>query len=162
MIPPKLKDYLMVNGASQTAHSGSKLWDHLSGVHRILKVVKSAEYVCIAGLFHSVYGTQLYKTATVPTSNRSEVKALIGEKAERLVWAFCNLSRPNLFEISLRQKTYDWVAELDTPMDKTQFRDDLIRIECANLLEQKYLHPFPYLAQKAQEMRMLDKEGFSV
>lgn len=152
----------MAHGASSTAHSGNKLWDHLLGVHRILHAVGSSDYVCHAGLFHSVYGTHLFKTATIPASNRSDIKNLIGLDAESLVWAFCTLPRPSLFETSLRQKTYEWLSELDTHMNKTQFRNDLIRLECANLLEQKYLHPFPCLAREAQEMRMLDKEGFSV
>jgi hypothetical protein len=162
VIPPKHKDFLLAQGANATHHSGYTLWDHLVGVHRILSVCGSPIDICIAGLFHSVYGTQSFKPSTVDKSRRSEVQTLIGPYAESLVWAFCTLPRPRLLEISLKQNTFDWLAKLDISTDATQFAQDLIRLECANLLEQKKLYEFPYLAQQAQAMRMLDREGFSV
>lgn len=162
MIPPKLKDYLISAGAASVSHSGLTLWDHLSGVHRILQACGSHEYVCTAGLFHSIYGTQAFKTATIDISRRSEIQTLIGEQAECLVWAFCTLPRPKLLEVSLQAKRFDWVEELQINTDESQFAQDLTRIECANLLEQRNLSQFPYLAQQAQAMRMLDQEGFSI
>lgn len=163
MIPSKFKNYLIEQGAAQTAHSGYTLWDHLAGVHRILEACGSVDYVCAAGLFHSVYGTQVFKKVTIDSSRRAEVQSLIGQRAESLVWAFCNLPRPKLFEISLKQQTFDWLDQVDVNNDnKKQFWQDLVRLECANLLEQKSLYEFPFLARQAQEMRMLDREGFSV
>ncbi len=162
MIPNKLKDYLLNHSVASAEHSGATLWDHLVGVHRILQVVGSEDYVCNAGLFHSVYGTQSFKTVSVDKGKRSEVQALIGEQAESLVWSFCMLPRPVLLESSLKQQSFDWVAKLDGVANAKQFAQDLIRIECANLLEQKFLYKFPCLAQAAQGMRMLDREGFSV
>jgi hypothetical protein len=162
MIPSKLKDYLLSHNVDNAEHSGANLWDHLVGVHRILQVVGSEPYVCIAGLFHSVYGTQSFKTASVDPNKRHKVRALIGKPAESLVWAFCTLPRPNLLESSLKQQAFDWVRKLDNVKDVQQFAQDLVRIECANLLEQKNLYKFPCLTQAAQDMRMLDREGFSV
>jgi hypothetical protein len=162
MIQPKLKDYLLANGANNTAHSGNTLWDHLAGVHRILRAVDSPDYLCNAGLFHSVYGTQAFQKVTLDATRRPEVQNLIGPQAEALVWAFCRLPRPKLLEVSLQQQTFDWVSTQEGATDPVQFAQDLIGLECANLIEQRNLHPFPYLAKKAQEMRMLDREGFSV
>jgi hypothetical protein len=162
MIPPRLKDYLIAKGTGQTAHSCNRLWDHLSGVHRILKACDSAEHVCSAGLFHSVYGTQAFKKVTIDAARRPEVQALIGQAAEALVWAFCTLPRPKLLEVSLKQQTFNWANDLEGAINPTQFAQDLIRLECANLIEQRTLHQFPCLAHKAQEMRMLDRDGFSV
>jgi hypothetical protein len=162
MIPAKLKDYLLAQGSSGTKHSGATLWDHLSGVHRILQACGSSDDVCTAGLFHSVYGTQSFKQTTIDKSRRHEVQALIGNNAESLVWAFCTLPRPKLLEISLKQQTFDWLENLGIATSPKQFGQDLIRLECANLLEQKKLHEFPYLARQAQSMRMLDREGFSI
>ncbi len=162
MIPSKLKDYLLSRSVDSAEHSGASLWEHLAGVHRILQVVGSEDYVCHAGLFHSVYGTQSFKTVSVDNSKRSEVQALIGTQAESLVWAFCNLPRPVLLESSLRQQSFNWADKLEGVTNASQFTQDLIRIECANLLEQKSLYKFPCLAQAAQGMRMLDQEGFSV
>lgn len=162
MIPNNLKNYLIAHGAAGTQHSGYTLWDHLAGVHRILEACDSEKEVCHAGLFHSVYGTQAFKTVTVDRRRRVEIQSLIGKRAEDLVWAFCALPRPKLFEVSGKQNTFGWLDQLETVGDKKQFWDDLVRLECANLLEQKKIHEFPYLAQSAQAMRMLDREGFSV
>jgi hypothetical protein len=164
VIPSKLKDYLLNHSVASAEHSGATLWDHLVGVHRILQVVGSQDYVCNAGLFHSVYATQYFKTTSVDKSKRSEVQALIGTQAESLVWAFCSLPRHVLLEFSLKQHNFDWADKLEgaTNANAKQFVQDLIRLECANLLEQKVLYKFPCLAQAAQGMRMLDREGFSV
>jgi hypothetical protein len=162
VIQSNLKTYLIDHAAATTTHSGHTLWDHLSGVHRILTAVDCDEYVCMAGLFHSVYGTQSFHHITIACSQRVEIQKLIGQRAEALVWAFCSLARPNLFETSLKQKTFHWLDQLEVADNKEHFWGDLVSLECANLLEQKSLYQFPFLAKKAQEMRMLDREGFSV
>ena len=93
------------------------------------------------------------------------MQQLIGEKAESLVMAFCELPRPKLFETTLQQGTQplpEWMAQLDTAYDKPQFLADLLTLECANLAEQRTLHAFPLLAQYAQVLGILDREGFLV
>jgi hypothetical protein len=152
----------MAQGAASIPHSGYTLWDHLAGVHRILHVSRSAEHVCTAGLFHSVYGTSSFKTIAVDRSRRQEVRELVGEWAEDLAWAFCNLSRPKLFEVSLAQRKFDWLTELSIRRSKQELWEDLARVECANLLEQKTLYQFPFLLRHAREIGMLDTDGFSV
>jgi hypothetical protein len=162
---PEHKAYLLAHGADKTAHSGHTLWNHLNGVHDILRNSKFPDYLCVAGLFHSVYGTQVFKKVTVDRSHRTEVKALIGEKSESLVMAFCELLRPKLFESALQQRIQllpDWMEQLDTAYDKKQFFADLLALECANLAEQRTLHAFPKLAQHAQAIGILDHEGFLV
>ena len=51
------------------------------------------EDVCFAGLFHSIYGTKYFRHET--TSDRNSIRKLIGERAERLAWKFCELDRNN-------------------------------------------------------------------
>lgn len=162
---PAYQTYLLAQGAGTSAHSGRTLWVHLAGVHRILQTAKFADYVCIAGLFHSVYGTQVFKKVTVEKTRRAEVQQLIGEKAESLVMTFCELPRPRLFEATLQQCTQplpDWMAQINTAYDKSQFLADLLALECANLAEQRTLNAFPKLAQHAQAIGILDPEGFLV
>ena len=162
---PEHKAYLLAHGAGNTAHSGHTLWQHLVGVHNILQTKKFPEYLCLAGLFHSVYGTQVFKKVTVDKSQRVQVQALLGEQAESLVMAFCELPRPKLFETTLQQgidPLPDWMLQLDTNYDKQQFLADLLALECANLAEQRTLHAFPKLAQHAQAIGILDHEGFLI
>ena len=162
----EIKDFLLANGVGHTAHSGLTLWHHLQGVHRILVASGHQQYVCEAGLFHSIYGTQAFNQVTIEKSRRTEVQALIGEKAESLVMAFCMLPRPKLLEASLQHsgsaELPTWMAQVEAAYDKSVFFDDLLRLECANLLEQRMLYTFPYLTRHAQGVGMLDQEGFSV
>ncbi len=166
-IAPEHKTYLLAHGAASTSHSGRTLWDHLVGVHQILCNHQAPDYLCVAGLFHSVYGTQAFKRVTVEKTLRHEVQQLIGQQAESLVMAFSELPRPKLFEQYVRNQDSindlpDWIVTLDTAFNKQQFLQDLLALECANLAEQRVLHEFPWLAQHAQAIGMLDPEGFLV
>lgn len=44
--------------------------------------------MCLAGLCHSVYGTESYTKQSVPLSDRKEFQKIIGEEAEELVYLF--------------------------------------------------------------------------
>lgn len=163
MIPTSYSTYLLSQGAAGTLHSGYTLFDHLAGVHSILQVSGATEYVCAAGLFHSVYGTNAFKRVTVSASRRGEVQNLIGLDAESLAWAFCNLPRPQIFEKSLQgDQSFDWLEPVAPKDQQPQFYEDLLRLECANLLEQKILYKFPCLAKMACQFGMLDADGFAV
>ena len=163
MLLIEFKNYLLSHGSDKVGHSGQTLWSHLQGVHRILVAAKLPNYLCVAGLFHSVYGTKVFKHTIVDKNCRAEVHQLIGHKAECLVWAFCELERPKIFETTLKPgASCQWLAELKIAYEKQQFFADLLALECANLAEQKTLYKFPLLAQHAQVIGILDREGFSV
>ena len=106
--------------ANDKSHSGKTLIDHLIGVHDILKEWDSPQYLQDAGLFHSVYGTTVFKHQS--TNDRDAVKELIGEQAEDLVWKFCSLNLPRYQDIT---------SQFDG-----QIKDDLILLDKANSLEQ--------------------------
>jgi hypothetical protein len=162
-IVAEFKAYLLAHGAEDRAHSGSNLWSHLSGVHDLLQRAGRQKYVCDAGLFHSVYGTQSFKQVTVDIAKRSEVQALIGQQAEQLAFAFCELPRPKLLEIALRSKHIPTEISAYAESKQTdQFYQDLLALECANLAEQRVLYEFPNLARHAQSLGMLDAEGFCI
>ena len=111
--------------ANHKSHSGRTLIDHLIGVHDILKKWDCPQYLQDAGLFHSVYGTIVFKHQS--TNDRDAVKKLIGEQAEELVWNFCNLNLPRYQNIS---------SQFDG-----QMRDDLILLDKANSMEQSPKKP---------------------
>ena len=89
-------------------------------MHDILKEWDAPQYLQDAGLFHSVYGTTVFKHQS--TNDRDAVKELIGEQAEDLVWKFCNLTLPRYQNIT---------SQFDG-----QVKDDLILLDNANSLEQ--------------------------
>jgi len=161
-----LRAYLVQNGADKQPHSGRFLIDHLLGVQGILRRSKAEEVVCLAGLFHSVYGTAIYKPTLISRDKRVEVQALIGHRAEEIVWTFGLMpARPHAWEVGLSNKDHSFL-EKNFPVEHStpdQLWLDLLRLECANLLEQKSaLHKFPFLALKAQDVGMLDADGFCV
>lgn len=160
----KLREYLTERGAYILRHGTRSLMEHLEGVHLILIEAKSEEVVCNAGLFHSVYGTFVYRTKLIENSEREKVQAMIGLRAEELVWTFCSLPRPNILEMSLNCENHNWFSEKVECRHSThkQLWSDLLRLECANMLEQSALQRFPSLGRHAQSIGIVDAEGFRV
>jgi len=91
-------DFLMELGADRVMHSGRSLYRHLCGVDAILQAWGQAENICKAGLFHSVYSSENFRTAILPITERSRLQAVIGLPTERLVCLFAVLSREALLE----------------------------------------------------------------
>ncbi len=125
------REYLQSIGVENTAHSGRTFFDHLCRVEDILRICMVDEEVCLAGLYHSIYGTSYFKIKT--TDDRQAIKNIIGDRAEYLAWLFCNAQRPFCWfcgnNIVLTNGSHITVD------DKTLH--DLQMIEGANLLEQK-------------------------
>lgn len=111
-------------GAADVKHSGRTLLGHLLGTWRLLNREAEPEPVCLAGLYHSVYGTKFFTSALLDgdaAGSRARVCAVIGEEAEHLVHLFCSLDRPRVLVL----------GGFAGPE-----RADLLTIELANLLEQ--------------------------
>ena len=76
-----LVEYLKEIGCAEQKHSGRSLLHHLVGVSKLLSERGASDTLCIAGLFHSIYGTShfgrgresclsiLYSTKGSPQSN---------------------------------------------------------------------------------------------
>jgi len=107
--------------SSNLDHSDSTFFDHLWGTYSLLKKMGEPEYICDAGLYHSVYGTSYYDVSI--TVSREVVINLIGEVAENLVYIFC----------SLPDRTENLLNDRINPID---VHIDLLKIEYANLIEQ--------------------------
>mgnify|MGYP001256395957 FL=1 len=115
-------DFLKKLGTQETRHSGGTLFDHLVGVSEILKNMDAPQHVQDAGLYHSIYGTDVFHHQT--TSDRGVVRNIIGERAEHLAYLFCVLGRET------NRKT-----EISEISDK-EIRRELMLIDYANGEEQ--------------------------
>lgn len=129
--------FLRKASTEQMPHSEVGLFDHLLGTRQLLVEWKARPALCDAGLFHSVYSTDQYELAAIPLSMRDEVRQLIGDEAESLVWLFCMMRRETLFDqldkdrdFSVQHRlTGEWI-----PLTEGQFHD-LITMTFANSLE---------------------------
>src|ERR1043165_5218849 len=121
--------------ADKIPHGKSSLYEHLAGVYALLKNWENPEPVCLAGLFHSIYGTVQFQHATLPFDNRQPVRDLIGPDAETLAYLFCVIDRPRgLIEQWERGDFTITDRHLDTrtTLDRQDMLS-LLEIEAANL-----------------------------
>jgi hypothetical protein len=93
----KCIDFLFKNNCDKILHSKSNFLNHLINTFNLLKKWKQHEDLCFAGMFHNIYGNK-YFNANLNVS-REDIKNLIGENAEELVFKFTNTERENIAEI---------------------------------------------------------------
>ena len=122
-----LTDYLVGIGVDDIEHTDKSYLAHLIAVCRGLDRWGCEEHVCLAGLFHSIYGTELFQGFTLPFEKRDEVRKLIGERAEYLAWTNCVLDR-TVFDNSHTQTEGPWQMRNrlngePIVMDETEFNE---------------------------------------
>jgi hypothetical protein len=116
--------YLKSIGADKLPHSNRSLLDHLIGTTEYLILYNRSIDEQKAGLFHSIYGTAYYKHSEKLSIERSEIKELIGNKAELIANIFCNTKDRTNYIISGEWFMEPWLTKLRW-------------LEFANLLEQR-------------------------
>lgn len=79
----------LIELAGDIEHGEYYYTSHCLGVYTFLKQMQSPVEVCLAGLYHSIYGTQ-YFDPNLEVS-RSTITDLIGERAEDLVYTLCSI-----------------------------------------------------------------------
>ena len=134
-----LIDFLRGIGVEEVGHTNKTYMGHLVALYRLLEARGCSEEVCRAGMFHSIYGTELFQGFKLPFERRDEVRALIGERAEQLAYLNCVMDRA----------TFDAAVERGTPPYRFRDRvtgepveqtaedfDDLCRIHLYDWLEQ--------------------------
>ncbi len=158
MVESRHLDLLRAFGAARREHSGRFLLDHLVGTHAILREWQAPDEVCLAGLFHSVYGTEIYEVQSADLGERGRVAAAIGARAEELAYLFCVTAREGLFEAVGQSEPvlYDRVHDAPLPVSHATL-GALLEIEAANTLEQAQR-----LEQLEPEVVALTREKFDL
>lgn len=108
---------------SALEHTGVRSFDaHLLGVHRILQDWGADEHLQMAGLFHSIYGTEGFQGFCLPWSRRVDIASLTSGRAERLAWIFCVVDRKSVddsmdqysqFDPNETGVTYEFTARVE-------------------------------------------------
>jgi hypothetical protein len=135
----RLTDFLVGLGTEQVGHSGKNYLAHLIGVYRYMEERGCPEELCRAGMFHSIYGTELFQRFALPLEQRPEVRALIGERAERLAYLNCAMDRATFDAAAARDagpyRFRDRISGAEVELSDADF-DDLCRIHLYDWLEQ--------------------------
>jgi hypothetical protein len=132
-------DFLRSLDIEEVPHTGHKgFLAHLVAVHRDLEAWGCDADVCRAGLFHSIYGTELFRRWSLPLDRRDDIRALIGERAERLAFVNCLMDR-GTFDVLLESEGPYRLRNRETGemMELTRADyDDLVRVHLCDWLEQ--------------------------
>jgi len=118
-------------------HSHGNFHPHLLGVYQYLCERGQPEHVCLAGLFHSIYGTDGFQEFNLPLSRRADIQELIGCDSESLVYAFCAHTHDSMRgsletgSTTIRDRFLDCNLELS----KEQWQE-LLWLKLADVLEQ--------------------------
>lgn len=97
-IAPEYLALLDKLNVEQFAHRHGSARRHLVRVHDFLVEWCNPPAVCAAGLFHNIYGTEMFKPQAAELSRRPEVAQVIGTEAEELAFLFCVSRRIGFFE----------------------------------------------------------------
>lgn len=135
----RLTDYLVAQGVEQVGHTGKSYLAHLIGVYKLMEANDCTEEICRAGMFHSIYGTEKFQGFKLSLERRAELRALIGERAERLAYLNCAMDR-STFDRAVSQSgeryTFtDRISGEEVTLSQQDF-DDLCRIHLYDWLEQ--------------------------
>jgi hypothetical protein len=158
----QLTDFLVDQGIEQVGHTNKSYLAHLVGVYRDMQAGGCAEEVCRAGMFHSIYGTQQFQGFQLALERRLEVRALIGERAERLAYLNCAMDRAS-FDRALElgagpYRILDRLTGKEVPLGQDDF-DDLCRVHLYDWLEQVPRSRLGWEYRRAAYRRMATRLG---
>jgi len=134
-----LTNYIIALGAADISHSDKTYLAHAIGVYNDMKAWNGTDELCRAALFHSIYGTQGFQSFTLPLERQPELRALIGDDAEKIAFANCFMDRASLdAQLTQTEGPYtiiNRVTREEFSLSKAEY-DDLIQIHLCDWLEQ--------------------------
>jgi len=136
-VEPRLAGLLQSLDTHRFPHSRRTQAEHLVGTRDLLRSWGNDEAVCRAGLFHSIYGTRVFKIRCADFSSRKMVRDVIGEAAESLAYLFCIADRDSFFSAARTSPHVirDGVGNTDLAITRRVLAS-LLEIEAANIVEQ--------------------------
>jgi hypothetical protein len=132
-------EFLRGLGVEGIAHTGKTYLAHVVNVYRLMQSAGCTEELCLAGLFHSIYGTERFRTFSLPLERRGEIRTQIGERAEYLAYLNCAMDRASL----------DRAIEEDIEPYQIIIRDsgEEVLLSCADLDDLCRVHLYDWLEQ---------------
>ena len=134
-----LTNYIISLGAADVSHTDKTYLAHAIGVYNDMKAWQGNDDLCRAALFHSIYGTQGFQSFTLPMDRQPELRALIGDYAEKIAFANCFMDRASLdAQIGKMTGPYPIVHRItreEFVLSKEEY-EDLLRVHLCDWLEQ--------------------------
>ncbi len=91
-IEEKLEQLLNL-GADNIDHLNGSLIKHLKGTYALLKSWDADPELCVAGLYHAVYGTSGFDEILISKNHRDKVREILSENTEKNVYIYCACDR---------------------------------------------------------------------
>jgi len=158
----RLTDFLVGLGVDRIGHTGKSYLAHLIGVYRLMEGQGCSTEVCRAGMFHSIYGTELFQGFTIPPERRPDVAGLIGARAERLAYLNCVMDRASLDRAlentEGRYRITERLTGAVVELSEEDF-DDLCRVHLYDWLEQAPRSEIGWGYRRAAYRRMAERLG---
>jgi hypothetical protein len=158
----QMTDFLVGLGIDKVAHSEKTFLTHLIAVYRLMEAEGCTQELCRAGMFHSIYGTEKFQGFTLPTERRGEVRALIGDRAERLGYLNCAMDRPT-FDAAVESgdepyRFRDRLNGEEVTLSRADF-DDLCRVHVFDWIEQVPRSRYGWGYRRSAYRRMAERLG---
>ena len=74
-------------------HIDGSLVEHLQGTYLLLQSWGAEQDLCMAGLYHATYGTSGFDKHLISKNQREQVKNILGNKVEYIVYIYCACDR---------------------------------------------------------------------
>lgn len=125
--------WLIAHGAKEIDHPGGTLYAHLVRIQERLRSLGLSEHVQLAGLVHAVYGTDGFDLTL--TDDRAEIRSLVGERAEALVWRYGACDRDATWGRLAETRTFTDRHTGATEVLSEQETRDLVDLSIVNELD---------------------------
>jgi hypothetical protein len=156
----RLVNFLVELGIEKVPHTQKNYLAHLIAVYKFMRAAGCTEELCRAGMFHSIYGTELFQGFKLTLDQRPLVRDLIGERAERLGYLNCAMDRSTLdAELERGHEPFRIVDRLSgetVTLSREDF-DDLCRVHLYDWLEQAPRSQYGWGYRRAAYRRMADR-----
>ncbi|MBM3758143.1 MAG: hypothetical protein FJW38_29715 [Acidobacteria bacterium] len=137
--------FLLGLGIEDMPHTGKTYMGHLLAVYRLMRENGCGTDSCRAALFHSIYGTEEFQRFQLPLERRPEVRAVAGERAERLAYLNCAMDRAS-FDAALER------SQPPYPM-RDRFTGDFVHLDGDDFADLCRLHLYDWLEQVPRSRR---------
>ena len=161
---------VLISLGADIEHLDGTLLEHLKGTYRLLISWRADPDLCMAGLYHAVYGTSGFERHLIASNQRQKIKKMIGEKAEHIVYQYCACDRnsfwpqigvnsnPIFFDRLIDKKYHltmqelQWFCELTAANEREIARDNQSFVEQYGAsLEDLFLRMKPYISTQATD-----------